>query len=61
MKRTITSMHHCDKLTSVSKKKKKKITLALVSQYKGGLEKLHTHPRLTMRDACSGFVLEETQ
>lgn len=59
MKRTITSMHHCDKLTSVSKKKK--ITLALVSQYKGGLEKLHSHPRLTMRNACSGFVLEETQ
>ena len=53
-------MHHCDKLTSVSPKKKK-ITLALVSQYKGGLEKLHTRPRLTMRDACSGFVLEETQ
>ena len=59
MKRTITSMLHCDKLTSVSKKKK--ITLALVGQYKGGLEKLHTALRLTMRNTCSGFVMEETQ
>lgn len=60
MRGIVRSMHHGDKLTLVSKKKKK-ITLASASRNEGSLEKSHTRWLMTVRYTSSGVVREKTQ